>query len=489
MKPLFIVFSQKKVTDLLGRMASGDFSSGSPAAERYKHPLVFMVKKAMEGLKALIRIVEGSSQKLHKHVETMSAKSQLVAEQVDGVTTTIKEIAEGIQDSAENTQQVAEQMSRMHSLLQDVNKMNGAVVADAAAFVAKMQEGKQEISSAARQMGTITEESRRVGERMASLEAALEMISETTRLISDISTQTQLLALNANIEAARAGEHGKGFAVVAQEITKLAGQTKQATEGIAEHLEALSSQAEELRGSIGQMQGTVVSGMGIMQKAYTKYEDMERFLDGLAGNMKQVETSLEGVTGSTSAIADSINHISSMIQQVAAGSEEVLASAEVQQGHIVQMNDVIQEARRASMSLRSAVSQFKLPDSGHMHPLQAVMDSWVETALHIRLIMVNLIEATEESKIAFWKQELAMCDERIERYFNRLESGLRSDRDRECCSRLVASWNHYKEARDQNVTWMEQKEYERAKQGVRETARLRFKQAVDFAYEWMERAD
>lgn len=65
--------------------------------------------------------------------------------------------------------------------------------------------------------------------RQAALRATVADLSEIVTSISGIAGQTNLLALNATIEAARAGDAGRGFAVVANEVKRLAGDTKAAT--------------------------------------------------------------------------------------------------------------------------------------------------------------------------------------------------------------------------------------------------------------------
>ena len=81
----------------------------------------------------------------------------------------------------------------------------------------------------------------------------MQVMDSITKLIREISDQTNLLGLNAAIESARAGEHGRGFSVVAEEIRKLATRTKDSVKQINEEMKKISDSVGEIALNIQQI--------------------------------------------------------------------------------------------------------------------------------------------------------------------------------------------------------------------------------------------
>jgi methyl-accepting chemotaxis protein len=115
----------------------------------------------------------------------------------------------------------------------------GADVTSSAERILSLSEAMA--SGAARQAAVLDRTTKKI---MALGERSLE-INQIVELIDEISTQTNMLGLNAAIEASRAGEQGKGFGVVANEVRKLAERSSNATRDIGMFIESIQEASED----------------------------------------------------------------------------------------------------------------------------------------------------------------------------------------------------------------------------------------------------
>jgi methyl-accepting chemotaxis protein len=161
-------------------------------------------------------------------------------------------------------------------------------------------EGRQVVQETVMKMNDIAKVVEESAVSIEKLGESSKAIGDIVRVIDDIADQTNLLALNASIEAARAGEQGRGFAVVADEVRKLAEKTVDATKEIADQITSIQLQTTEAVNAMNQGTKEVENGILLADKAGQALE-------------KTLESS---------------NHVSRMITDIAAASEEQAATTE-----------------------------------------------------------------------------------------------------------------------------------------------------------------
>lgn len=244
-------------------------------------------------LRAQIReLIEAASVLSSAATEIVTSSSQLAANAtqsaaaVSETTTTVEEVRQTAQLASQKARQVSDSAQKAVQISEGGRRSTQ----DMEAGMARIRRQMEVIAAS---MAQLSEQGQAVGQIIATVE--------------DISTQSNLLAVNAAIEAAKAGEHGKGFGVVAQEVKSLAEQSRQAT--------------SQVRGILGDIQkATAIAVMAT--------EEGGKVVDAGARQTEVAGSAIQALSSSVNDAAQAAMQIAASSQQQLVGVDQVAGAME-----------------------------------------------------------------------------------------------------------------------------------------------------------------
>ncbi|WP_395940856.1 methyl-accepting chemotaxis protein [Bacillus sp. FJAT-22090] len=218
----------------------------------------------------------------------------------------VKETLGGIvalleKQSSETTASVEELIATTKEVRKDVT--NG--METSLRTIGTAEKGKQVVQALTENSQEIYDKTFAMTEIIEKLNQSSVEILDVVKIVKDIATKTNLLAINSAIEAARAGEYGKGFAVVASEVRNLSEQTKSSVEQIDLLVGESNKAQKEVVKAVHDVQQLAGLGLSESKQTVQSFSSISAVIQELAEESKSIEFEVNGLTIAVETIGDS----------------------------------------------------------------------------------------------------------------------------------------------------------------------------------------
>ncbi len=316
----------------MGNLADGDLTVQASVTEDVTGAIADSINFTIEELRTLVRGINSATDQVTKATQETQAISN--------------RLFEASQRQNREIQQASASVLQMAQSINEVSQTATQSARVAQRSLAAAEKGGEVVQSQIAGMNEIRAQIQDTSKRIKRLGESSMEIGEIVELISDITEQTNVLALNAAIQAASAGEAGRGFTVVAEEVQRLAERSGEATKQIDAIVKTIQADTQDAvaameKSTVGVVEGTKLSDAA--GQALSEIQTVSRDLAELIGRIS-AQTSMQ----------------STSVTDVTRGMQGILKITEETTEGTKQTNVSIGQLTKLAADLRSSVAGFKV---------------------------------------------------------------------------------------------------------------------------------
>ncbi|MCR4960992.1 MAG: methyl-accepting chemotaxis protein [Lachnospiraceae bacterium] len=348
------------VSKSLDTLASGDLNADFTISSSIKEfeDLKDSGSNLQNKLSEIIGDAKNTAHRLNETATTVDGLSRNSAESTDQISRAVGELATTAQSMAETVQDANAEVINMGDI---IDVITGSVET----MVSLSKETSEGNAKAVEAMDILQAASDKSSESIDAIRSqieetndAIDHVKTATETISSISTETNLLALNASIEAARAGEAGRGFAVVAESIKKLAEESSKSADEIEEIIESITTLSQKTVAMAGEVGVLVEQQKEALADAYKQMEMTKANGVKMSEGVDTVGEQAESLAKIKEGVLNNISDLSAISEENAASSQEVSASVESIAAAVNGTKDEAENVKELSDQLTDQMSFF-----------------------------------------------------------------------------------------------------------------------------------
>ena len=298
-----------------------------------------------ETLRGVVSMLRGCTESLSSGAEVMNETVTSLVSCAEDNSRSTKELSDSINETSQTIQKVNADISSIHGIMQESKKSN----AERISVADDMIKNAQSLANSMKDKAELTQ-----GDISAAIDNLnkLNSINEKVKRIQDISSQTNILAINASIEAARAGTAGAGFSVVADEIKKLSEDSADA--------------AKEIFDVCGSM-NNIIAGIEHCFKDITdfirtdiadSFGDMNKLVGSLKDSMDSTNGEMENIFSLLENISAEAMHFDSIILNNENNIRSIDEKASVTNSIAQKLNTLTRSNAQTAAQINDVVEKF-----------------------------------------------------------------------------------------------------------------------------------
>jgi twitching motility protein PilJ len=316
----------------MGSLADGDLTVQATVTEDITGAIADSVNYTIEELRVLVGRINSASAQVTSATESAQA-------------TSVK-LLQAAEKQSKEIQDTSASVLKMARAINEVSSNASKSVSVARQSLSAAQKGQEAVSNSISGMNEIREQIQETSKRIKRLGESSQEIGEIVELISDITEQTNVLALNAAIQAASAGEAGRGFTVVAEEVQRLAERSGEATKQIGAIVKTIQTDTSDAVAAMEKSTQGVVEGAKLSDNAGQALSEIGEVSRRLAQLIEEISVTAQSQAQAAGVVATNMQDILNVTKQTTEGTKQTAVS--------------IGQLAKLAQELKGSVANFKI---------------------------------------------------------------------------------------------------------------------------------